>query len=346
MSALDPPSAQGEVTTSYNLFYLARPIYGGWVSFTAHLSLKHSLPIHKLSTKTEKRLRPFGYGTYYKNVSSILPNPIIVAVDRNHYKYLSHFPDDTWIVIHDTSEITKSIFLPQLLQHLRRFRIITIRKSVQQFLQDTYNLSSLFIIHPFYPVLVPPSTQGGEKTTTSALAPPSAQGGAKATRAISISRIDYDKHTDILLKANQHLPNTHQITLHGFANTQYVYNKLKALPFAEFYEGTFPKTFDALSTILKDAKYCIDMSIIQNDGGGTQYSFLEAIYHGVALVLHKRWLRSDTLFIPNENCFAVDNEKELVELLTRNPDTSEIIKCSRGILEPHITVDWIEQLKI
>jgi hypothetical protein len=28
-----------------NLFYMARPVYGGLVSFTAHLALKHLLPL-------------------------------------------------------------------------------------------------------------------------------------------------------------------------------------------------------------------------------------------------------------------------------------------------------------
>ena len=28
-----------------NLLYLAKPVYGGWVTFTAHLSHKHNAPI-------------------------------------------------------------------------------------------------------------------------------------------------------------------------------------------------------------------------------------------------------------------------------------------------------------
>ena len=31
-------------------------------------------------------------------------------------------------------------------------------------------------------------------------------------------------------------------------------------------------------SILKDADYMIDLSVIKGDGGGTQYSFLEAIH--------------------------------------------------------------------
>ena len=31
-----------------NLLYLAKPVYGGWVTFTAHLSHKYNSPIYKI----------------------------------------------------------------------------------------------------------------------------------------------------------------------------------------------------------------------------------------------------------------------------------------------------------
>ena len=44
-----------------NLIYLAKPIYGGWVTFTSHLSLKYKYPIYKISKITEKKYRDYGY---------------------------------------------------------------------------------------------------------------------------------------------------------------------------------------------------------------------------------------------------------------------------------------------
>ena len=38
-----------------NLIYMAKPIYGGWVTFTAHLSKKKDYPIYKITKKTEKK---------------------------------------------------------------------------------------------------------------------------------------------------------------------------------------------------------------------------------------------------------------------------------------------------
>jgi hypothetical protein len=304
-----------------NLIYLATPKYGGWVSFTAHLSLKHNLPVFKIGKRNEKSYRPFGYGVQYKNIAitSIPTFCIIVAVDKSHYSTLKHFPDGTWIVIHDPSEVKK-----ELIEHLRRFRIITIRNSVKQFLKDYHNLESLFLLHPFFPYHIQ-DTSG--------------------TSAVSIARIDFDKHTDIILKANQILPETEQIALHGFVNKRYAYFKLGSLPFIQSYRGTFPKTFDALNIILKDAKYCVDMSVIQHDGGGTQYTFLEAIYQNVALIINKRWIgEHDTPFIHNHNCIVVEDSEELAYIIRQDASTDDIVRCAKRILEPHINVNWLENL--
>ena len=314
---------------AYSLFYLAGPIYGGWVSFTAHLALKHDLAVYKIGNRTEEKHRPFGYGVNYRNIApadiKTAENPIIVAIDKNHYTHLSAFPNGTWIVIHDPSEVTKKE-APQLLEHLRRFRIITIRESVKRFLKQTYNLPSLFLIHPFYPYKF--------------------RRNDSPTRAVSVTRIDFDKHTDIMLKANQLLPKSKQISLHGFANLQYVHFKLQGLPFREAYKGVFPKTFEALNDILKDAKYCVDMSVIKHDGGGTQYTFLEAIHQGVALVINKRWVEGyKTPFQPNRNCFIVGSPEELADLLKSDPPTASITKRARDILEPHIRVNWLARLR-
>ena len=37
-----------------NLVYMARPVYGGWVTMTAHLSLTFNYPVIKITKKSEK----------------------------------------------------------------------------------------------------------------------------------------------------------------------------------------------------------------------------------------------------------------------------------------------------
>ena len=47
--------------------------------------------------------------------------------------------------------------------------------------------------------------------------------------------------------------------------------------------------------ILLGCKFVIDLSLIKNDGGGTQYTFLEAIYNDCVLVLHNDWINKGLL---------------------------------------------------
>ena len=37
-----------------NLVYMARPIYGGWVTFTSHLSLKYNCDLYKVEKEQKK----------------------------------------------------------------------------------------------------------------------------------------------------------------------------------------------------------------------------------------------------------------------------------------------------
>jgi hypothetical protein len=310
---------------TYHLFYLAKPIYGGWVSFTAHLSLKHNLPVHKLGNRTESKGRDYGYGVQYTNVAADdlrdYGTHVITAIDKNFYDALHYFPDGTFVVIHDPSEVTKKTS-PELVKHLHRFRIITIRKSVQTYLKDSLNLDSVFLLHPFYAYMYTKD--------------------AHPSRAVSISRIDFDKHIDIQLTANKHLPARDAITLYGAANLQYVFFKLQGLHFEKYYKGKFDKTFESLNDILKDAKYVVDMSVIKHDGGGTQYTFLEAIYQDCVLIINRRWVEGfATPFKDGENCFVVGDGEELAALLKRDPSVRAVNAAAKKILAPHIKVDWV-----
>ena len=304
---------------------MARPIYGGWVSFTAHLSLKYSLPLIKLGSKTEEKQRPYGYGVEYQNrAPNDLPKGrlLITAIDKTYYEFLDKLPDGTLIVIHDPTEVSGKGKEP-VLKALARFKVITIRESVKKFLNDEFGIKSKFIIHPFY-----------EYPFTKTRDP----GGA-----VSISRIDFDKHTDIILKANKSLKDP--IDIYGAINRQYVFFKLNDLGFKKFYKGPFEKSFEDLDDILADAKYVVDMSMIKNDGGGSQYTFLEAMYQGCALVIHAKWVsESKTDFIDGKNCFVVADSDELAGLLNKDPSTSRVVKGGKELLKPHIDVNWPKQL--
>jgi glycosyltransferase involved in cell wall biosynthesis len=304
---------------------MARPIYGGWVSFTAHMALKYSLPLYKIGSRTEEKQRDYGYGVQYQNrAPSDLPKGriLITAIDKTYYEFLDKMPDGTMIVIHDPTEVSGKGKEP-VLKALARFKVITIRESVKKFLKDQFGIKSKFVVHPFY-----------EYPFTKAKDP----GGA-----VSISRIDFDKHTDIILKANKQLKDP--IDIYGAINRQYVFFKLNDLGFKRFYKGPFEKSFEDLDDILADAKYVVDMSVIKNDGGGSQYTFLEAMYQGCALVINAKWVEgSKTEFEDGKNCFVVADEEELVSLMNKDPSTARVIKGGKELLKPHIEVNWPKEL--
>ena len=172
-----------------NLVYMAKPTYGGWVTFTAHLCLKYNCDLYKIGKRTESNKRDFGYGVEYHNyrIDELLQKRklVITAIDKHYWKYLHLFPKGTILVIHDPTELKgKENEIVKLINH---FKIITIRKTVQEYLKKEYNVDTDFLPHPFYeyPISNEPSDY----------------------YSLSISRIDFDKHTDLILEANKFITN-------------------------------------------------------------------------------------------------------------------------------------------
>ena len=329
-----------QIKNKKNILYLAKPIYGGWVTFTAHLSTKYDWPIHKITKKNEKNKRDYGYGCHYQNLkledALKLDNILITAIDKHYWSYLHLFPKDTEIVIHDPTECKSSKLGNPLIQTigeldpvLPNFKVITIRESVYNYLSENFKINSQYLKHPFFKY-------------------PLSEDEGLGFKSVSISRIDFDKNTHIILKANQLIEDKHnRIYLFGAENRIYVHHKLKDLNVEEFWKGKFPKNLEPTygnKSILKDAKYMVDLSIIKGDGGGTQYTFLEAIYGNTVLVLHDEWINKGSLFVSGVNCIGVSNEEELAKLMNIGiPDKlyNSILKNSRKIIEEHTTISWL-----
>ena len=334
---MDLINSYKEENKNKNLLYLARPVYGGWVTFTAHLSHKYNYPIYKIAGRNEKFKRNYGYECEYQNISIgeaiKLNNIMITAIDKHYYEYLYLFPPTTEIVIHDPTEckINKKTSNPlvQITERnedilLNHFKVITIRESVQEYLMSNFNVKSQFMYHPFHTYELPECEGLGYE-------------------CVSISRIDFDKNTDILLKANALIkdPKKH-IYIFGAENRIYVHHKLKSLNFSEYWKGKFPKNLSPMynnCSILKDAKYMIDMSTIKGDGGGSQYTFLEAIHHGCLLVLHNEWINAGSVFKSGFNCIGVSNGEELAQVIENGLSEEEfnnILSNSKELLKNHI----------
>ena len=309
------------------LLYLAKPKYGGWVTFSAQLAMINNTHIHKITKCGEKKHRDYGYGVQYRNIPlSILDNlkkddKIIISAIDKHFHFVLKTLDlsKCTIVIHDPTEIkSQKEFLLDYLPHMN---VITIRKSVHDLL-NSINIKNTFKPHPYI------------KRDTISL--------QSKNGVVSISRVDWDKHTDIIVKANKLLRD--KISIYGDKNDRYVYQKLRDLDTmkeedpSSCYRGRFNKDPIALRNILKSKQFVIDLSKIKLDGGGTQYTFLEAIDNNCILILNKDWVNvKNSIWETNINCLSVSNENELVDILqsTQKIPISDIMKQSKKILSNH-----------
>ena len=321
-----------EATTSF--FFLSDYMYGGCLTFTAHLL--HTLnrkEVFRIAKRFERRKRNFGYGIRYQNVTleyfDSVKNLFITDIFQ-HFECLRKLKrkgkEEVTIVIHDPSEISK-VNKP----YLKYWNIITIRKSMQQFIRDRYGIDSKFIYHPFY--LYPIQQADNEQKMY----------------AVSISRIDFNKNIEIILDANKRARNP--VKIYGWANKNYVSQKLDPIAYSKYYQGKYVKSFNATSEILRKVKFMVDLSFLPNDGGGTQYTFLDAIYHNCAVILNRQWIENVDPkyrdFKEGENCYAVSNAEELKELLNNaeNIDTSKIVQNARKLLDRHVNaVNWNKEV--
>ena len=134
-----------------------------------------------------------------------------------------------------------------------------------------------------------------------------------------------------------------KVQIFGAENRIYVHHKLGELDFYNYWKGKFEKSYPLTyqdKDILKNTHYVVDMSTIKNDGGGSQYTFLEAIYQGCVLVLHRDWVNQGETFKEGVNCLAADTPEELASILSEPRDITNLIKESRKLLKPHLVVKW------
>ena len=318
-----------------NLVYMAKPIYGGWVTFTSHLSLKNKCDLYKIGKRTEPNKRNYGYGVKYQNLRIddliVKDNLVITAVDKHYWKYLHLFPKGTKIIIHDPTELKgKENALRGLLNH---FDIITIRETVKKFLKDKYDVDSTFLRHPFHEY-----AKTDEKSNY---------------YSTCISRVDFDKNIHHILNANKYLDEARKIYIFGSENRLYVHHKLQNMDFEKYWKGKYPKNLPMKyenKDLLNNCAFVVDMSTIVGDGGGTQYTFLEAIYHNCALILHKDWVENGETFKDKYNCYVVghtdDVGREIADIIETGIDSTymKIVKNASKLLKLHVTDEWLKYL--
>jgi len=328
-----------------NLFYLSDARYGGHVTFTVHLMLGlravgASASLYKVGKNTEDKWRDFGYGRLYQNISLVdacrlckskRSVTLVVATNKPCAQAINAMIDaGARAVIHDPGEFKRG-WNWQKVQ-----RPIVIRESMLSWFED-----AVFLLHPYDPlfgkIFVAPTEEWA---------------------AVSTSRIDFDKHTEILLDANRLLDKKDRIQIYGFENR--IYTRFNVVPkYPEWRQSVckYPRKLRyAVRQLCHKAAFSCDMSIIKGDGGGTQYTFLEAIDAGCALVLNRGWIIDNHVMNPDSNCFAVSDGEQLAGLIKEYTRGSKIMRRrverrrikARRLLDKHlarkVAVSWKEEL--
>jgi hypothetical protein len=132
-------------------FFLSDYMFGGCQTFTAHLlrSLNRSLVLRvNMGEGSQNGLKDFGYGIRYQTVPlnflERIQRPFITDMFGHPHILESLDRDDITIVIHDPGEISACNQ-----RYLNKWNIITIRKSMQHFIQEKFGFDTTFLYHPF-----------------------------------------------------------------------------------------------------------------------------------------------------------------------------------------------------
>lgn len=279
-----------------NLLYATKVNLGGWATFTVHLyhslvAAGHDVHLIKIGNNTEQFHRPFaGHGIAYRNVAATELGELhkrgkrcIIAALGKHYvdDVAGLLKKGAGIVVHDTAESTNRMAIS---------KPWVIRKELLK-----VTPGAVFIRHPY----VRHGFGGG--------APMAARKGLFAT-----SRVDFDKNTRMILDANRLGA---KIDIVGFENR--LYTRFKVCPDYPEWEqskGTHPRSGQGSYELLYAARGMVDLTDIKGDGGGTQYTFLEAWDAGAVPIIGRWWLRDNDDMEDRQNCLAVSDAKELAKL--------------------------------
>jgi hypothetical protein len=311
----------GDATVGIFFF---RPWYGGGTTtFTAHLfkaleAVGERPVIYRVKdAETQNKYRPFAqydgvisHTVSIRDAREIVKRMPTVIGAPSKRQYLAR-PDlikklmDLGLraVIHDPHEF-KAYNIRSSRERLRPAQLptqpICIRPSMLKFYPK-----AVFIPHPYM--------RSGNDTN------------ALATRrkyhAISITRIASVKRPQIILEANRLLSVRKRVALLGSEYRMYTYNLQKKFPDVFKQSGhtfQFPLTFRAPVELCESAVYNVDMSLLTEDGGGTQYSQLEAMDGGAVNIMNVDWFRIEGELVGGRHAIPVVGSEDLARILREN----------------------------
>ena len=294
--------------------YLAKAKYGGWPTFTRHLhaALKAagmSPVIRTVGARTAPMPHDFGHGLMARRVTlqDLVRNgdPVLIAAaDKDHAQHAAELVRiGASIVVHDPAEKHLADIPPE--------RTIVIRQSMKARLPR-----AAFVPHPY-------ERRSPERNPI--------------LPAIAHSRIDFDKYTHLILEAKDLGAD---IRIFGAPNPMYIHFKIHPR-WPDFAAEAFPRDAHAGADLCAKARAVVDMSAIKNDGGGSQYSFLEAWDARAPLVINRKWVAAypDDEMQHGVNCIAAADGQEIKEALERMRDdpafADMLVRNGEKALEAH-----------
>ena len=125
--------------------------------------------------------------------------------------------------------------------------------------------------------------------------------------------------------------------IRGFENR--LYTRFKIVPkypewtqSAAHYDRQDPA---AAFNLLLPCKFMVDMSLIKGDGGGTQYTTLEAWDAGTVPIIQADWLLPRDDMAAAGNCLAVTDALHLADTLRRAKDVAPLVEAGYRQLRKH-----------
>jgi len=304
-----------------NLIYAAEPKFGGWVSFTEHLfnclsQQGNNVHLFVVGNKFGTIKEKYSGNVYAQKITADavaeLPGAkVITALDKKTSQLFKRVPNKLTYVIHDPTELTAE----RMPFYQKAKHIFGIRWNMIPVIESK-GLKAHYLPHPYCPVR--PVVK-------------------RIRNAVAYSRIDWDKHTNLICGANLLLDRDLRCHVFGAENRMYAFHKLdNQFPkWKELYFGKFPKESGAGAKLAATAKFAVDMSAIKQDGSGSQYTFLEAWDAGATLVLNRKWTLGDQGEMKHGfNCISVFDSFELAQVLKSDPDP-KLIENGRECLKHH-----------
>ena len=340
------------------LLYLSRSRYGGWVTFTSHLyhgllgqppsvndrfAESEEYEVIRVTTRTEKVHRDMGNHVPYRNMKEEdvleLEGPLLITALDKHHRELGKklLERGASIVIHDPTELRN----PEFRKFIDPSQVIVIRRSMLEHMPE-----ATFIPHPYMAARTVDPLNSQEWMN-------------RENYAINIARLDFDKNSHWLFEANRVLPPNKQILIRGAENRMYTKNKIVPI-YPEYVQDSnrevenraiFQLDFRSALALCKNAKYMTDFSVIQGDGGGTQYTFLEAIDAGAICLLHKKWIRPNDSMVDKgseQNCVAFEDWNHLANFFAGKIDEYMALFIrvnAMKLLDDHDAVQIAQQYK-